>query len=201
MATTTTALSRAFVGDRVIAAWRANASTPARSCAGLLAFTAAASALSVAASRCAPATAAALGTTLTLGGAAALVDLHEHRLPNRLLGAALAGIGVAALLATIDGTGSGLGAAVTGLLLGGVPLLVVRIRRGIGMGDVKLGAVLGAAGGLVHPLVAPATTFIAALAAGCAGALLQRRRLALGPWWWAGWVLATVVALHGGVGR
>ena len=201
MVATTTALSRPFIGDRVIAAWRARASTPARSCAVLLVFAAAASALSAAASRCAPTTAAALGITLTLGGAAALVDLHEHRLPNRLLGAALASTCLAAMVATTDGTDRGLGAAAAGLLLGGGPLLVVRIRRGLGMGDVKLGAVLGASGGLVHPFVAPATTFVAALAAGCAGALLHRQRVALGPWWWGAWVLATVAALQGGAGR
>jgi hypothetical protein len=201
MTATTTALNRVFVGDRVIAAWRATATTPARSCAALAIFAAASSALSVGASRCAPATAVALGLTLTLGGAAALVDLHEHRLPNRLLAGALAGIGVAALVATLDGAGGGLGAAGAGLLLGGLPLLVVRIRRGLGMGDVKLGAVLGAAGGLVHPFVAAAATFLAALAAGGVGALLHRRRLALGPWWWSAWVVATVIALQLGAAR
>ncbi len=201
MATTTTALSRPFVGDRVIAAWRAGSTPHGRALPALATFAAAATALSVAAARTAPVTAAALGTVLTLCGAAALVDLHEHRLPNQLLTGSLVGVGIAALATTIGGHPGGLGAAAAGLLLGGLPLLVVRLRRGLGMGDVKLAAVLGAAGGLVHPLVALATTALGALAAGTAGSVLRRPRLALGPWWWAAWVIATVLALHAGGGR
>lgn len=201
MATTTTALNRAFVGDRVLAAWRAGPAASHRTLPALAAFAAAATALSVAAARTAPVTAAALGVVLTLCGAAALVDLHEQRLPNQLLGGALASVGCAALLAALAGRPGNLGNVTIGLVLGGLPLLAVRIRRGLGMGDIKLGAVLGAAGGLVHPLVAVATTFVAALGAGVGGALLHRRRLALGPWWWAGWVIATVAALHAGGGR
>ena len=75
------------------------------------------------------------------------------------------------------------------------PLLVVRLHRGIGMGDVKFAAVLGAAGGLVSPWVAPFTVLVGALASGTAGALTGRHRLALGPWWWAAWVAVTVAAL------
>lgn len=201
MGTTITALSRAFVGDQVIAAWRAGSTQRHRMLPAIVVFTTAATALSVAAGRTVPATAAALGIVLTLCGAAALVDLHECRLPNRLLGGALAAVAAAGLAAAVTGHPGRLGAVAAGVLLGGAPLLAIRISRGLGLGDVKFAAVLGAAGGLVHPLVAVATTVVGALTSGAAGVLLHRRRLALGPWWWAAWVVATVAALGAGAGR
>jgi prepilin signal peptidase PulO-like enzyme (type II secretory pathway) len=74
-------------------------------------------------------------------------------------------------------------------------MMVVRLQRGLGMGDVKLAVVLGGAAGLVHPLLAAATVFGAALGAGLYGVLRQRTRLALGPWLWGAWALSLTVAL------
>lgn len=196
MQTTTTAPSRAFVGDSVIRAWRAGARRPLGMLPAGIVFGAAATALSAAATRTAVPTAAALGAVLTLCGAAALVDLHEQRLPNRLLAAAGTITGTAALFVAIgEGHLGPVGGVLVGLVVGGAPLLAVRLHRGIGMGDVKFAAVLGAAGGLVSPWVAPFTVLVGALASGTAGALTGRHRLALGPWWWAAWVAVTVAAL------
>ena len=93
----------------------------------------------------------------------------------------------------------------TGVLLGmlgaAVPMLVVRLQRGagvggLGMGDVKLAAVLGAAGGLVDARVGLATVFLAALAASTFAALTHRRRMALGPWLFMAWLVTLVVAVE-----
>lgn len=199
MQTTTTAPTRAFVGDSVIRAWHAGARRPLGMVLSTTAFAAAATALSAAATRTAVPTAAALGAVLTLCGAAALVDLHEQRLPNPLLTAALAVTAAAALVDAIGDGGPGrLGAVLIGLVAGGAPLLVVHLRRGIGMGDVKFAAVLGAAGGLVGPWVAPLTVLVGALLSATVGVITRRDRLALGPWWWASWVTVTVITLTGG---
>ena len=82
---------------------------------------------------------------VSLTGAAlalsALVDVHEYRLPNGLL--------ALAALATVLGPAGRLDPAMGGrVLLGaciaGLPMLLIRMRRGVGMGDVKMAAVVGA---------------------------------------------------------
>lgn len=117
---------------------------------------------------------------------AALVDAHEHRLPNRLL--ALAAV---ASLAGAAGTG---GDASRGWAVGGVvalaALVAVRLTRGIGMGDVKAGAVVGASTGAVALVAAPVAIAVAATAAAFVGISTGRRRLALGPSLWTGWAVA-----------
>ena len=128
-------------------------------------------------------------------GRAAMVDARQHRLPNRLLLAALVVLGVAPLLAWQLGA---LLAAALGLLLGGLPILVALLTRatgaGVGVGDVKFAAVLGAAAGLVHPLAALATVFLGALGSSTYAAVRRIRRLPLGPWLWGGFALSTVLA-------
>jgi prepilin signal peptidase PulO-like enzyme (type II secretory pathway) len=123
-----------------------------------------------------------------LTGAAAVVDAIEERIPNRLL--------LAALLATALGafvTGNVLAVA-AGALLGGLPFLAVLLTRGLGIGDVKLAFVLGAAAGLVHALAAPAMAFVTALATSLYAAARGVRRLPLGPWLWSAFVLSSGVA-------
>ena len=95
--------------------------------------------------------------------AAALVDLHEHKLPNRLLAVALAAavVGVAAA-----GEPALVGRAVIGLLLGGGLMLLVRLSRGVGMGDVKMAAVVGASTAPVSTVAAPLAIALAALGGG-----------------------------------
>ena len=147
-----------------------------------------------------PVGAAALIAVVVLAGAAAIVDLHEHRIPNRLLSwSAGAVVAAAVWFAATDGFGAQsrhhLAAIAAGALAAGVPMMVVRLQRGLGMGDVKLAFVLGGAAGLVHPLLGVATVFGAALGAGLYGLFRHRTRLALGPWLWGAWVVSLTAAL------
>ena len=73
-------------------------------------------------------------------------------------------------------------------------MLAVLLVRGIGIGDVKFAAVLGAAAALVHPLAALATVFLAALGSSSSAAARRLRRLPLGPWLWTGFAISTLVA-------
>jgi prepilin signal peptidase PulO-like enzyme (type II secretory pathway) len=108
-------------------------------------------------------------------------------------------VAAAAWFAATDGFGAQsrhhLAAIAAGALAAGVPMMVVRLQRGLGMGDVKLAFVLGGAAGLVHPLLGVATVFGAALGAGLCGVFRHRTRLALGPWLWGAWVVSLTAAL------
>ena len=132
------------IGDRVVAAWCA-VGLPAR----LLTVLAASSCVVVAAAAIGDSTAvAASGLSLLVLVVAALVDAVEHRLPNALvLGAALP-VAVALLLA---GSSELAQSAAAGAVLVAGPLLVTHLvtPSGMGFGDVKAGAVLGAAMGLI----------------------------------------------------
>ena len=131
--------------------------------------------------------------TIALAGmllaTAALVDVHEHRLPNRLLAAAA----LAALASA--GLEHRLGVAITGLALAAGLLLVVRLARGIGMGDVKMAGVVGAGVASNGLVAAPVAVAVAALAAATAGALLVRSRLPFGPSLWLGWAVGLVLPI------
>ena len=145
------------------------------------------------------------GTTAIVGvllAAAALVDAHERRLPNRLLALALA--------CTLGGAVLSFESAVVldallGMVVGGGLLLTVRLSRGVGMGDVKMAAVVGSSvGASTSSVFAPATSIaIAAVAGATYGMMANRKRVPLGPSLWFGWAatLALVVLVDavGGV--
>lgn len=135
--------------------------------------------------------AAALVLVGLLGGAAAVVDQHEHRLPNTLLAIAMCTVLVAA---AIDGAWTLVDVAVS-LTMAAFPLWAVRYGKGLALGDVKFAAVLGAAAGLVHPFAGLLVAWCATLAAGVFALGTHRRRLALGPWLWGGYVAAAAVAV------
>jgi prepilin peptidase CpaA len=79
--------------------------------------------------------------TLTIAGMACVTDLRTRRIPNVLtFGAALAGL----LYQSATGGVEGLGQAVFGWLLGAVVFLLPFALGGLGGGDVKLIAALGA---------------------------------------------------------
>ena len=175
--------------DRIGVAWRALSPRRRTVVAGGIAG---AVGIALAAAREVPvASAIALGVVGVLAAGAAVVDVHEHRIPNRLLQAALAVVVVAAAL----GGWRTVGDVVVGLLVGSVPLFVVRYDKGLGLGDVKFAAVLGAAGGLVHPGIGLVAVWAAALASGVFALRTDRMRLALAPWLWAGFVGACAVGL------
>jgi|GEM_PF-6982268 len=130
------------------------------------------------------------GTAL---GAAALVDAAHERLPGPLLATAT----VVATCAAAAG-GAGTAARLTaGALLGATPLLVVQLVRGLGAGDVKLGAALGAAGSPVHELAGLTAVGLASLTVSMWARATGRSRAPLGPWLWGSWVLVLVAATSG----
>jgi len=144
-------------------------------------------------------TAVVAGTTATVGvllAAAALVDTREHRLPNRLLAfALLVALGGALLSADVAAVRN----ALLGMVLAGGLLLLAHLSRGVGMGDVKMAAVVGAstAAATNRLLAAPIAIAMAAFAAATYGFLTSRRRVAFGPALWFGWAsaLALVTAM------
>lgn len=79
-------------------------------------------------------------------GCAASVDGVAHLLPNRLLGATSAWLvtcGVTAVVLDPDRVHAALAAALCALAAGGISLLLALFRSGLGLGDVKLCAVVG----------------------------------------------------------
>ncbi|MDP2291257.1 MAG: prepilin peptidase [Actinomycetota bacterium] len=136
----------------------------------------------------------AIGFVGTLLATATLVDVHERRLPNRLLAAALA-VSSIGWLATPDPMA--IVRAVVGLLVGGSLLLIVHVARGVGLGDVKMAAVVGASAGGVSLLAPPVAIAVAATAGATYGLLSRRSQIAFGPALWFGWAIAFAVTSGG----
>lgn len=120
--------------------------------------------------------------------AASVVDVHEHKLPNRLLVIA-AVVTVAAALSS-----NALAEAAIGAAYAGGAMLLVRLSRGVGMGDVKMAAVIGASSGSLAPVAAPCALAITAVVAATYGAVTRRPSLALGPALWLGWAIGVACA-------
>ena len=141
-----------------------------------------------------PTTTRVLGTAVTLLAlsAAALVDAVEHRLPNRIVAAALVPVVVTLGVAwTRDVVTS----VVLGACLVGVPLLLTHLVTpvGMGFGDVKAGFVLGAAMGLVDGQLG-LFALVLGLAGGAAWGVGHRARsIPLGPALVAGALAALAV--------
>jgi len=138
-------------------------------------------------SAAAPATCACV---LVLVGAA-LVDAVEHRLPNALV--ALSAVPV--VVALVASVGELLPGALVGAAWIGGPLLLAHLVSpgGMGFGDVKAGAVLGAALGLLGPALAPLALVIG-LALGAGYGLARRAgSIPLGPALVAGALLSLLL--------
>jgi prepilin peptidase CpaA len=129
----------------------------------------------------------AVGAVGSLLIAAAVVDVHERRLPNRLL---LAGVLTALGGALLAGERRVVAAAVVGGIVAGASMLIVRLARGIGMGDVKAAVVVGTSAGSVALIAAPMAIAVTAFVAAVYGLLAHRARLPLGPSLWVGWAVA-----------
>jgi leader peptidase (prepilin peptidase)/N-methyltransferase len=157
----------------------------------------AAAATSVAVGTAAPSSGLVRPSTVVVGvvlALAALVDLREHRLPNRLLSGAMTAA-MTGVVCTLD-AGHIVRAGLGGLLAGGL-LLVVHLSRGVGMGDVKMAAVVGVSTGAVTLTAAPLAVAVAALAAAAYGVWSRRQRMALGPALWFGWAIAIAMTTAG----
>ena len=129
---------------------------------------------------------------------AALVDADAHRLPNALVGLA----GAPVVMAVLSGWSGDLvrGALLGAALLGG-PLLVTHLisPAGMGFGDVKAAAVIGAALGLLAPSLAPLGLVVALLAAALIGLARRVRTIAFGPALVAGALIALAVGRLAGL--
>jgi leader peptidase (prepilin peptidase)/N-methyltransferase len=125
------------------------------------------------------------------------IDLREHRLPNlQVLPGIGVGVAAAALSWVVDGV-----VPLVPLIAGAafcVLLFVLGIRGGMGMGDVKLAAVLGLASPtLAIAVLAPMAAFM--LSGIPAAVLLIRHgrgtRIAFGPFLLAGYFVVLAVVL------
>lgn len=113
----------------------------------------------------------ALGLTLSI---AVFTDWREHKIYNKLLVPAFF---TALLLHTFQGGVSGLMSSLIGAVLGFALLLLPHFMGGMGAGDVKLLAVIGAFGGATFVF----TCFLyGAVIGGLISVLLLARRNALG---------------------
>jgi len=169
--------------DRVVAAW-ADAHPVTRRAVAAACVTSAALGSAVSAPTTVRWSIAVVGVVLAV---AAMVDVQEHKLPNRLLLGALTSVTVG-VLATSNVTLAV--SVVLGMLLAGGLMLLVRLTRGVGMGDVKMAAVVGASVGAVELMAAPIAVAVAAFAAASFGVITRRQRLPLGPALWLGWAVA-----------
>ncbi|MFZ4719755.1 MAG: prepilin peptidase [Ilumatobacteraceae bacterium] len=128
---------------------------------------------------------------------AASVDVHERRLPNRLLALATAALFVGAVIDGLATTASaGMGALVALALM-----LTARLRGGVGLGDVKAAGVVGAAAGVLAVTAALVAIAVASGTAAMVGVIRRRAALPLGPSLWFGWAVATVLATMGPLAR
>jgi len=98
--------------------------------------------------------------TVLLVGVAVFTDLRWRRIPNILTFTAF----FAALVIRVAFQGiSGLGLALAGALVAPIVILLLHGGRGLGMGDVKLAAAIGA---IVGPFLAVVTMLVTAVAGG-----------------------------------
>ena len=125
--------------------------------------------------------------------AAALVDVVERRLPNRLVLLSAAPVLFVCVLDPFVGRVDALGGVAAGSLLLAGPLLVLHLiaPASMGFGDVKAAASLGATIGLIHPELSLWTLCLASAVTGAWGVARRARHVALGP----GLVLAASAVL------
>jgi len=125
------------------------------------------------------------------------VDLREHRLPNRMVIPGIV-VGLAAAALSWLATGTPPLVPLAASLAFALLLFLLGLGGGIGMGDVKLAAVIG----LASPTIAVATAapVLAFLAGGVVATVVliargRGQRIAFGPFLLAGYVAALAVVL------
>lgn len=133
-----------------------------------------------------------------------VIDIRTHRLPNRIVLPALVAVSLLAVLdAAMTGHSAALIRALWGLLILGGFYAVLRVtsRSGMGGGDVKLAALIGAVLGWhswTALAVGAASAFVLAALYALVLILLRRAtgstRIAFGPWMIIGAVLGVAMA-------
>lgn len=155
--------------------------------------------------RSTPLTAAALALVVAVSVRLAVIDLREHRLPNRIVGPLAAAVTAGLVVGGLGGGDPGRTARAVGLgLITSAVLLAGHLARGVGMGDVKYGYAAGATLGWFGldalRLGAVATLASAGLGAALllAGGAGRQHRFAFGPFLVAGLVAGLVLGAAGG---
>ena len=136
------------------------------------------------------------GLTIVALLPAVLVDVVDRRLPDRLVGgAALLASASLATETLITETSPAPADMALGLAAMAGPLLVLHLASpaAMGFGDVKAAAVLGAALGLVDPVLALLALAIGSGVSALVGLTRRRRHLAFGPGLLGGAVVALVL--------
>jgi leader peptidase (prepilin peptidase)/N-methyltransferase len=128
--------------------------------------------------------------------AAALVDAVDGRLPDPLVLVGGTPVALVAVMSIPFGDAATATRVAAGAALLAGPLLAVHLAdpSAVGFGDVKAGAVLGAALGALAPLLGLLALCVASGLAASWALVTRRRTLAFGPWLVAG---AVLVALAG----
>jgi leader peptidase (prepilin peptidase)/N-methyltransferase len=138
------------------------------------------------------------------------IDLREHRLPNRIV---LPGVAVGIASAALSWAATGIPPLVplVAALATACLLFLLSLGGGIGMGDVKLAAVIGLASptigiALVAPLaafvlggVAASIVLLRGVVTGC-GRESRRAHIAFGPYLLAGYVAALLLVVLSSIG-
>jgi leader peptidase (prepilin peptidase)/N-methyltransferase len=138
------------------------------------------------------------------------IDLREHRLPNRIV---LPGVAVGLASAALSWAATGippLVPLVAALATAGL-LALLSLGGGIGMGDVKLAAVIGLASPTIA--IAPVAPLAAFLLGGVAASIVllcgvvagrgreaRRAHIAFGPYLLAGYVAALLLVVLSSIG-
>ncbi|MFT6762748.1 MAG: leader peptidase (prepilin peptidase)/N-methyltransferase [Candidatus Aldehydirespiratoraceae bacterium] len=124
---------------------------------------------------------------------AALVDVLDRRLPNRIVVGALALTTAAFAVTLIFGGDLRLGDGLIGASLMASPLLVIHVisPRSMGVGDVKAAVVLGIGLGLIAPELTLVALVVGSAGTATIGLLRRQRDTAFGPGLVAG-TIATI---------
>ena len=133
------------------------------------------------------------GIAVALLVPAALIDHHERRLPDRIVGPAAVALLLGTILAPLTGADLPIRSGIAGIMVFAGPLLLLHLisPSAMGFGDVKTAIVLGFALGLVHWQLALAALALATGFTAAVGLLAGLGTIAFGP----GLVTAAAVAL------
>jgi leader peptidase (prepilin peptidase)/N-methyltransferase len=130
----------------------------------------------------------AAGIAIALLVPPAVVDVHEHRLPDVWIATALGGFATALVVDAAVGGSVHLPGVVAGALTMSAPIAALHLASPVamGFGDVKLSIVLGAAIGTVDWRLALVALCAAGLLGATYGAATRRRTVPFGPFLVAG---------------
>lgn len=130
---------------------------------------------------------------------AAIVDLHERRIPDRMVFAALFVLLASAAVASTTGAAVGVRGLAAGAVLMGGPILALHLvsPAAMGFGDVKASIVLGAGLGTVDWRLGLLAVSVAAAAGALVGLGRRVQTIAFGPFLVFGSFVALAAAASG----